>query len=101
MPGRGASLTPLRRAIALLLDDPRLARCASSVAADWQELDSTGVALLREIIEIIGAYPDISPAALCERWRDSEQEKSSGDYRIRALSTIFLRVVGRLNSLGR
>jgi DNA primase len=75
MPARGASLTPLRLAIALLLDDPRLARQVVAVAADWQEIDNPGVALLRDIIEIVGAYPDISPAVLCERWRDSDQEK--------------------------
>jgi DNA primase len=71
-----ARLTTLRLAIALLLDDPSLARGVDARRQDWQDLDNPGIALLRQIIDITGANPDITAAALCERWRDTEHEKT-------------------------
>lgn len=74
-PGATAQpLTPIRKALALLLDQPALAFRAAEQPADWESIDNLGVALLREVIEIVRAYPDITPAALCERWRDHAHE---------------------------
>jgi len=74
-PGAGARrLTRLRLVIALLLDNPRLVRHINEMPRDWEQSDKPGVALLRDIAAIAAAYPDISAAALCERWRDTEQE---------------------------
>jgi len=69
-------LTPLRRAVALLLDQPALARQADAQPRDWHDLDNPGVPLLRQLIDTALAYPDITPAAMCERWRDSEHESA-------------------------
>jgi len=66
-------LNPMRRAIALLLDDPGLAAQVWAQPSDWREIESPGVRLLEEILALIEERPEISSAALCEHWRDSEQ----------------------------
>ncbi|MBK5938848.1 DNA primase [Halochromatium roseum] len=66
-------LNPMRMAIALLLDDPTLAPLALAEPNAWREIDSPGVRLLAELLELISERPDISPAILCEHWRDREQ----------------------------
>ncbi|MGB5835028.1 MAG: DNA primase [Thiohalocapsa sp.] len=73
--GRTQPLTPLRCALALLLDQPALARRATEQPTDWQSLDNPGVPLLREVIDIACAYPGLTTATLCERWRDQEHEQ--------------------------
>ncbi len=70
------ALTPLRRAVALLLDDPARAAVAEQVPADWRQMDGPGVRLLAEIIDIVCAGPGISSAALIERWRGTEGERA-------------------------
>ncbi|WP_058556562.1 DNA primase [Thiohalocapsa sp. ML1] len=72
----GPALTPLRRAIALLLDDPGRAALVVERPADWRELDNPGIALLAEIVDIAAAYPGITTATLAERWRDTEHERT-------------------------
>ena len=67
-------LTTLRKAIALLLDQPGLAATVADRPLDWAELDNPGVSLLKQIIDIVEAYPTITAAALCERWRGTDQE---------------------------
>jgi DNA primase len=69
-------LTPLRRAIALLLDDPSRAAVVAERAADWRELNNPGVALLAEMVDIACAYPGINSAGLVERWRGTEHESA-------------------------
>ena len=70
------SLSPLRRAIALLLDDPGRAVQLADKPADWRELDNPGVRLLAEMLDIVGAYPGISSAGLVERWRGTDDERT-------------------------
>lgn len=72
-PQAPTQLTPMRLAIALLLDDPSLAAHALEEPSDWREIDNLGVRLLGELLELIRERPDISPAVLREHWRDSEQ----------------------------
>jgi DNA primase len=67
-PTRGA--TPLRLAIALILQHPDLASTARAAADDWRQVDNAGVSLLSDLLDLISAYPEISTAALMERWRD-------------------------------
>jgi DNA primase len=68
------SLSPARRAIALLLHEPQLAVHLAEAPSSWREHESTEVELLAEVLEVINAYPAITPAALWERWRGSEWE---------------------------
>jgi DNA primase len=70
------TLTPLRRAVALLLDDPGRAALVLEQPGDWRELDNPGVRLLAEMVDIASAYPGITTAGLAERWRDTDQERS-------------------------
>ncbi|MCG6943107.1 MAG: DNA primase [Thiohalocapsa sp.] len=70
------SLSPLRRAIALLLDDPGRAALVADKPADWRELDNPGVRLLAEVLDIARAYPGITSASLVERWRGTEDERT-------------------------
>ena len=64
--------TPLRKAIALLLYRPELAR---AVVADDPALrgGEPGVKLLAELIGGLRANPDLSIAALLERYRDTRE----------------------------
>jgi DNA primase len=64
--------TPIRMAIALLLDSPHLYTIADSVEDDWQKWDAPGISILRKLLEIIRAQPTLNKAALLERWRDTE-----------------------------
>jgi DNA primase len=70
------SLTPLRRAIALLLDDPSRAALVAERPADWRELDNPGISLLAQLVDIACAYPGITSATLVERWRGTEHERT-------------------------
>ena len=65
-------MTPVRLAIALLLQHPQLARRSSEVADDWRSLDRSGVGVLAELIDMIDCCPEIHSGALIERWRDNE-----------------------------
>jgi DNA primase len=74
-PGMPATtLSPLRRAIALLLDDPRLVTHLDEAPSGWRDGSGPETTLLLELLDIIMAYPGIGPAALLERWRGSEWE---------------------------
>ncbi|MCU7932055.1 MAG: DNA primase [Candidatus Thiodiazotropha sp. (ex Codakia rugifera)] len=64
--------TPVRMAIALLLDSPHLLAIAESVDNDWQNWDAPGINILNRLLEIIRSQPTLNKAALLERWRDSE-----------------------------
>ncbi len=66
------SLTgPVRKAIALLLNQPGLA----SLAGDPQALEGLnlkGISVLKAVLEFARAHPHISGAGLIEHWRDTE-----------------------------
>jgi DNA primase len=65
--------TPLRKAIALLLHRPELAQQA--MVNDSTPLDGAepGTRLLAELIEILRDHPQLSVAALLERYRDTPE----------------------------
>ena len=64
--------TPIRLAIALLLDNPHLIDVAEGVDDRWKAWDTTGTRILAQLLEIIRSQPTLNKAALLERWRDSE-----------------------------
>jgi DNA primase len=67
--------TSVRLAIALLLQQPGLAAEVDDVA--WlRQLDLPGADLLAEMVEIARAQPNLSPAALLERFRGSEHDSA-------------------------
>jgi len=61
----------VRRAIALLLHQPRLAAQAEDIRR-LAGLDLPGVALLIEIVELLRANPHLTTGALLEHWRGEE-----------------------------
>jgi DNA primase len=67
-------LTTVQRAIALVLQEPRIAPAVDGVADDWRRLGTPGTALLAELLDLVAAYPEIRTGALVERWRDTELE---------------------------
>ncbi|MBK1691987.1 DNA primase [Ectothiorhodospira mobilis] len=65
------TLTPVRLALSLLLNRPDLAARVADTA--WlRELQTPGADLLAQMLETLHAHPHLTPAALVERWRDSE-----------------------------
>ncbi|MCG8016297.1 MAG: DNA primase [Candidatus Thiodiazotropha sp. 'RUGA'] len=71
-PNKPQAATPIRTAIALLLDHPHLYEVADEVSADWQGWDNPGITILKQLLEIIRTQPTLSKAALIERWRDTD-----------------------------
>ncbi|MCG6862699.1 MAG: DNA primase [Chromatiaceae bacterium] len=67
------TLTPLRLAVALLLQQPRLACRLQGLGEDWRQLEKPGVGLLSALLDLIAAYPDITTGALVERWRQNDE----------------------------
>jgi DNA primase len=70
---RQAPLTPLRLAVALILQYPGLAPAASQIPNDWRRLDNPGIPLLGALLDSVGTRPDITAGALIERWRDTPE----------------------------
>jgi DNA primase len=66
-------VTPVRLVLHALLHQPSLASQAASTAF-LQELELPGLPIVREILENLHQNPDLSTAALLERWRGREEE---------------------------
>lgn len=69
------TLSPIRLAITLLLQNPALIEVFEKKEIHWQALDIPGVALLKKIVEIIEQYPDINLPRLMEHFRGQDEEK--------------------------
>jgi len=70
--GRG-SLTPVSRAVSLLLNRPGLAELAGN-ASDLRDSPVQGADFLLELLEFIRSSPGTSCAVILEHWRDSRFE---------------------------
>ncbi len=64
--------TPLRTAIALLLDNPQLARMPIVQSLRFEE-DNPGTKLLSRLLQQITRQPDLTTAQLLESWRDKPE----------------------------
>ena len=73
--GQQVSNHKTRIAIALLLQNPSLA-AKYKVPDDFKDAFTKGLPLLHHLQETIETNPDISSAALLERFRDNEHEKA-------------------------
>ncbi len=67
-------LTPMRRAIALILQHPRLAAEALALPDAWRGLTGPGAGLLSELLEILAVSPEITTGSLLERWRNRDDK---------------------------
>ncbi|MES9873940.1 MAG: DNA primase [Candidatus Sedimenticola sp. 6PFRAG7] len=66
------TMPPLRRAIALLISNPRLA-LQEELPEHWKDSTLPGVTLLQELLELLQSQPNLSTAAVLERWRQREE----------------------------
>ena len=72
--GSGVRRTPVRLAVALLLQRPSLAHQVENVASLRGLDDLPGLPLLVQLLELSINEPQITPGAVLERFRDSEHE---------------------------
>lgn len=63
-------MTPVRRAVALLIQHPELAQ-RDDIPDGWDALDAPGVDLLRELLATARSHPGMHSAGLIERWQDA------------------------------
>jgi DNA primase len=64
-------MTPLRQAVALLLNRPQLA-LLPELPEEWVAVKVDGIDLLNELMTLIQRSPDMDVGRLLEHWRDSE-----------------------------
>ena len=77
-PGTSLStMPPVRRAIALLINNPACAQ-AANLPEEWKSLDLPGIPLLKELLELLQSQPNITTVALLERWRHRPEGKHLG-----------------------
>ena len=65
--------TPVRTALSALLHHPHLFSLISTVQP-LRTVANPGIPLLIEVIETLQQHPNLTPAALLERWRGREDE---------------------------
>jgi DNA primase len=65
------TIPPARRAIALLLRQPAVARLPD-LPPGWRDAPLPEVGLLAQLVDLAATRPDIPPAALIDRWEDPE-----------------------------
>ena len=65
-------VTPLRLAIGLLVQNPGLAEGCRALPPDWRRLAMPGIVLLGQILDLLWIEPNLTTAALIERWRESD-----------------------------
>ena len=66
------SMPLVRKAIALLLQNPAFAQNAQSVPDKWRQLRKPGIEILSQVLEIATKNPHVPSAAVVERWRGTE-----------------------------
>lgn len=81
-PGR---LSSARVAIALLLQNPRLADSVEQKEIDWRGLEFRGIELFKNILQVIVDKESVNTAVLIEHYRDTAEEKS-----VKALASLDL-----------
>jgi len=68
------TMPPVRRAVALLVSNPGFAN-AAPIPGGWENLSLPGIAVLRELLEILRSEPNLTTGAILERWREREEGK--------------------------
>ena len=75
-PQDNGRLSSARMAIALLVQNPRLAELVEQWEIDWSELVFPGAALFKNVLQMIIDKNPVNVAVLVECYRDSADEKS-------------------------
>ncbi len=68
------SVPPVRRAVALLIQNPELAQL--DLPEGWQSFESPGIALLAELLSTLRTTPQMSTGALVERADDAQTRQT-------------------------
>ena len=66
--GAQQTISPIRRAITLLLIKPELA-LLSDLPVEWRGFRAPGIDLLGQLLEIVQIQPNLKAAQIIERWR--------------------------------
>ncbi|OOZ37215.1 DNA primase [Solemya velesiana gill symbiont] len=66
------TMPPVRRAIALVISNPRLGQ-QENLPEQWKHSSLPGITLLKELLELVQSQPNLSTAAILERWREREE----------------------------
>ncbi len=66
------TMPAVRRAIALLVTNPGFAT-RDALPGGWQRLSRPGIGLLKELLDLLQSQPNLTTAAILERWRDREE----------------------------
>jgi len=74
-PQDSGRLSSARAAIALLVQNPRLAELIEQREIDWNGLDFSGAALFKNILQVIADKNPSNTAVLMECYRDTAEEK--------------------------
>jgi DNA primase len=80
-------LSSARVAIALLLQNPRLAASVGQKAIDWNGLEFRGIELFKNILQVILDKKSVNTAVLIEYYRNTAEDKS-----VKALALLDLNV---------
>lgn len=80
-------LSSARVAIALLLQNPRLADSVEQKNIDWNGLEFRGIELFKNILQVVLDRESVNTAVLIEHYRDTAEEKS-----VKALALLDLYV---------
>ncbi|MBK1642130.1 DNA primase [Chromatium okenii] len=56
--------------VALLFDHPELAATANTIDPAWRRLTEPGVAVLKQMLDVLATHPEMTKAMLLERWRE-------------------------------
>ncbi len=86
-PQDNGRLSSARTAIALLVQNPRLAELLEQREIDWSELEFPGASLFKNILHVIADKNTANAAVLVECYRDAAEEKP-----IKALALLDLQV---------
>ncbi|AGA89402.1 DNA primase, catalytic core [Thioflavicoccus mobilis 8321] len=73
LPRTRLTLTPMRLALAILLQHPELHEHAVATPDHWRQLAKPGTILLEKLLETLVSHPSLTPSALLERWRDGDE----------------------------
>jgi DNA primase len=95
------SIPPIRRAVALLVQNPGLA-VLEDLPGGWEGLDSPGIKLLQELLQTIRQQPQTNSAALVERLEDPDMRRHLAKLTVLDLGIIDdaeAQFVGTLRSL--
>ncbi len=72
-PQTSSGPSPVRLILSALLHNPHLITHIPTVAP-LKEIDNPGIPLLSAVIEVLQQHPNLTPAALLERWRGDPNE---------------------------